>query len=377
MTRGAGEPSTKRAKVDEADEEEDPLMRRKEELVRLLEEARAKSKGRGRGRGLGRGIKKELLTLCARLEAKNDKLLRRLPPELWQKIIDENLDQNDLPALAMTCRFFRKKQKDLRWELVVTNLNPKCLLELRRSGKMVPYSLGWFRWVCDTFKFRRDCDRWGFERNMVNCAALQGSVKLLRWLMEEKGWDCDWDYYYETGLYAAFVGSVEVLEYLRRKGYSYDEGACAEAARGGQLEALKFLRGLKPPCDWSAFICTVAAAGGRMGIVKWIRGEGSLYDMIPPGYLDWESYGWAAEGGHLEVLKWVRSQDPPCPWNGWACQLAAGNGQLEALKFLRDQDPPCPWSRHECRYDASHFGHQHVIDWIDQREDESDGDDYF
>ena len=78
MARGAGEPSAKRAKVDEAgkEEEEDPLVRRKEELVRLLEKASAKGKVDARA-------KEELLTLCKRLEAKNEKLLGRLPPELW------------------------------------------------------------------------------------------------------------------------------------------------------------------------------------------------------------------------------------------------------------------------------------------------------
>ena len=39
MARGAAEPSAKSAKVDEADNEED-LVRRKEEVVRLLERAR-------------------------------------------------------------------------------------------------------------------------------------------------------------------------------------------------------------------------------------------------------------------------------------------------------------------------------------------------
>jgi len=99
MARGAAELSAKRAKVDEAGEEEDPLVRRKEEVVRLLGRAR-KAKGNARA-------KKELLTLCARLEVKNEKRFRRLPPELWQKIVDENVLQNDLLALAMTCRFFR------------------------------------------------------------------------------------------------------------------------------------------------------------------------------------------------------------------------------------------------------------------------------
>ena len=144
MSRGAAEPMAKRAKADEADEEEDPLVRRKEEVVRLLEEASAKGKGNARA-------KKELLTLCTRLEAKNEKLLGRLPPELWQKILDENLDQNDLLALAMTCRFFREKQKDLG-KKVETDLHPDRLLRLQKSGKMPSHTLGWFRWVCDTFE---------------------------------------------------------------------------------------------------------------------------------------------------------------------------------------------------------------------------------
>ena len=53
--------------------------------------------------------------------------------------------------------------------------------------------------------------------------------------------------------------------------------------------------------------------------------------------------------------------------------MAANGGHLHILKWARAQDPPCPWSRSECREQASIFEHQHVIDWIDQQEDESDG----
>merc|ERR1711907_284901 len=80
----------------------------------------------------------------------------------------------------------------------------------------------------------------------------------------------------------------------------------------------------------------------------------------------------AAEGGHLEVLKWARSQDPPCPWNKWTCEGAAKGGHLDVLKWARSQDPPCPWSRDECRERARRYGHQHVVDWIDQQENEID-----
>ena len=46
VARAAGEPSVKRAKVDEADEEEDPLVRRKEELVVAAKEARSREDAR-------------------------------------------------------------------------------------------------------------------------------------------------------------------------------------------------------------------------------------------------------------------------------------------------------------------------------------------
>ncbi|WZN63702.1 hypothetical protein HKI87_08g52530 [Chloropicon roscoffensis] len=307
MASGEGEPSTKRAKVDEK-EEEDPLVRRKEEVVRLLERARAKGKGNARA-------KKELLTLCVDLQAKNEKHFRRLPPELWQKILDENLHPNDLPALAMTCRFFREMQKDLG-KKVETDLNTRRLLDLWSSGKTASHTLGWFRWVCDTFEFRPGLE-WSWERvkgavyesDLVNYAALQGSAEVLRWLMEEKDWELNED----TGWWAGMGGSVEVLEHLLERGYEFDKWECSGAARGGCLEALKFLRGLDPPCPWNAGTCA-----------------------------------YAVQGGHLDVLKWLRSQEPPCPWERDDCKLE--------------------------RERARRNGHLHIVTWIDQQEDESDED---
>ena len=305
MSCGAAEPSAKRAKVDEAKEEEDRLVRRREEVVRLLEEASANGKGNARA-------KEELLTLCADFEAKNEKLLRRLPAELWQKILDENVQQNDLLALAMTCRFFREKQKDLG-KKVETNLKDDLLLELRESGKETPHTLGWVQWVCDTFeilrgfKWPRDHQRVKgavYECDLLNYAAFQGSVEILRWLVEEKGWELN----RLTGWWGGSGGSVEVLEHLVDRGYELDQNACYGAGKGGHWKALKFLRGLDPPCPWDDWTCLNAA-----------------------------------EGGHLDVLKWARSQDPPCPW-----------------------------SRGECRLTASNFGHEHVVEWIDQQEDGSD-----
>ena len=332
VTDGAGEPSTNRAKVDEAKEEEDPLVRRKEEVVRLLEKASAMGKSDARA-------KKELITLCAELEAKNEKLLGRLLPELWSKIVDEYLHQNDLLAFAMTCRFFRDTTKVLGKKMR-TNLKARRLLKLRKSGEVASHTLDWFRWVCDTFEILPGFV-WGskrvkgavYEGNLVNYAALQGSVEILRWLVEEKGWELN----EHTGKWAGMGGSTEVLGYVRGKGYEFNVMICARAARQGHLEALKFLRSLDPPCPWNWWTCASAALGG-----------------------------------HLEVLKWARDQDPPCPWRETTCSDAARKGHLDVLKWVRDQDPPCPWIRRKCRGEASKYGHDHVVQWIDQQEDESD-----
>ncbi|WZN65965.1 putative ankyrin repeat protein [Chloropicon roscoffensis] len=367
MARGAGEPSAKRAKVDEADEEEDPLVRRKEEVVRLLKEARSREDARAE-----RVAKKELLTLCADFEAKNEEHFRRLLPELWQKIVDENVQQNDLLALAMTCRFFREKQKDLG-KKVETDLNYGSLRRLKNSGKVTSHTLGWFQWVCDTLEilpgYKYDLDERVkgamYEGDLVNYAAFQGSVEILRWLVEDKGWELN----VETDRWAGRGGSVEVLEYLNfittrglleylgGEGYEFTKAACHGAAIGGSLKALKFLRGLEPPCPWDVNTCSHAAYGGHLEALKWARSQD------PPCPWNEMTCADAARGGHLEVLKWARSEDPPCPWDEMTCNGAAHEGQLEVLKWVRDQDPPCPWDERTCR-EAAQEGHLEVLKFL-------------
>ena len=406
VARGAESTSSaKRAKVDEAKEEEDPLVRRKEELVVAAKEARSREDARAE-----RVARRELSTLCATLEAKNEKLLGRLLPELWEKITG-HFESPDLLAFAMTCRFFREKQKDLKKKME-TIVGGEDLVFYAHYWKVTSHTLGWFRWVCDTFKILPGYEKVhmnavGFrytgrlmepfcgdvyEGVLLNYAAFQGSVEILRWLMEEKGCKLNKN----TGWYAGVSGSVEVLEHMRGRGYKFTKAACEGAAMGGCLEALKFLRGLDPPCPWDEETCDWAAQGGHLDVLKWLRSQDPpcpwdeemicggpagvghldvlkwLRSQDPPCPWDEWTCTCAALGGNLDVLKWLRSQDPPCPWDKVTCSEAAKGGHLEVLKWLRDQDPPCPWSRSKCREEASKYGHQHIVDWIDQQEDESE-----
>ena len=460
MARGAESTSSaKRAKLC-TEKKRDALERERNELILGVANARAKAKELEERlvREAKEALAQRLPSVCADLEAENrDELMGKLPPELWEKILDENVDQNDLLALTMTCRFFREKQKDLG-KKIETNVDPWRLLDVRKSGKTSSHTLGWFQWVCDNWYILPGF-KWGskrvkgavYEADLLNYAAFQGSVEILRWLMEEKGCELNKD----SGLWAVRGGSVKVLEYLVGRGYEFTSEACAGAARGGHLEALKYLRGLDPPCPWDVLTCGRAVHGGHLEVLQWLRGqdppcpwdewtctaaaiEGHL-DVLkwargqdppcpwdeetcawaasegrlevlkwarsqdppcpwsavtcsnavrgghlevlkwarsqdPPCRLDELTCTWAAEKGQLEVFKWARSQDPPCPWDGETCACAAGKGHLDVLKFARGQDPPCPWSRDECRRRASMYGRQHIIDWIDQQEDESDVD---
>ena len=47
---------------------------------------------------------------------------------------------------------------------------------------------------------------------------------------------------------------------------------CASAARGGQLQALRWLRGRG--CGWDGETCLMAAYGGHLAVLQWVRANG-------------------------------------------------------------------------------------------------------
>ena len=313
--------SAKRAKLRKK-KKRDALERKKNDLFLRIEKAKELV------REAEEYLAKHMPSVCDDLEDENrDELMDQLPAELWEKIVDEYVQQNDLPALAMTCRFFRDTTKDLGKKMETNFRPPHRLLELRENRNVTWHTFGWYCWVCDTmevmpgFKYydlrrRRGSDDLKaplisdgavYEGDLVNYALVQGSVEILRYLMEEKGCELNQRERRVDEL-AGKVGSIEILEYLRERGYKFRGEACT---------------------------C-------------------------------------AASGGHLEALKWLRGLDPPCYWSRYTTDRAASEGHLEVLKWLRDQDPPCPWEKTQCKDLASDNGHQHIVEWIDQREDESD-----
>ena len=65
---------------------------------------------------------------------------------------------------------------------------------------------------------------------------------------------------------------MEILKWLRSKGFPWDEEACAGAAEGGHLEVLKWLR--SEGCPWDAGTWDAAKESTR----EWLRENGCPQD---------------------------------------------------------------------------------------------------
>merc|ERR1712224_965414 len=102
-----------------------------------------------------------------------------------------------------------------------------------------------------------------------------------------------------------------MLQRLMSEGMEYSAATSTSAAAGGQLETLKWLRSLDPPCPCSTWVCNYAAEKGDLEMLQWAREEGCPWEEM--------ACMMAARGGHLEVLQWLRSQRPPCPWHRRVC----------------------------------------------------------
>ena len=110
-------------------------------------------------------------------EAENAQRLDKLPPEVWEKILD-HLDENDLFPLALSCRYFRQKQKELvverTWLALKTTLRRKIWDEK-------PVSLDYLRFCCKEKVSKDD----GQKRDKVirRLAAFHGHPPLLQELL--------------------------------------------------------------------------------------------------------------------------------------------------------------------------------------------------
>ena len=99
---------------------------------------------------------------------------------------------------------------------------------------------------------------------------------MLRWAREN---GCEW----EVQEFSRYPDDIYPMEHLLAPGS--DAGLCADAAMGGHIEVLKWLRA--EGCPWDQWTCFFAVHQGHVEILRWARKNGCPWDA--------EDRYWAAE----------------------------------------------------------------------------------
>ena len=312
-----------------------------------------------------------------------------LPTDVWGLVADY-LPDNDLFALAMTCKELRGS-RHVRYSHLRTTLPPIEIIcgldyeEHEDDGRQEENlccrkTHGWLNWVNALVSELEDpCP---IRTRLAYLAAYNGHLLLLRWLVrhlsprkEEK------EVKEDLGRFAAAAvkgGSMKVLKWAKEKGcpIEKDEDVCSLAARGGHLGILQWLRSQGCKWDWED-MCSEAAASGNLELLVWLRRKGCKCGAMTYSYAaakghlhiikwlrrqgtPWNSFtcSWAAYGGHKEIIRWARSHD--CPWDERSCSYAAQRGRLPLIKWLRSEG--CPWNHYTCSQ-AAEGGHLQVLRW--------------
>ena len=83
---------------------------------------------------------------------------------------------------------------------------------------------------------------------------------------------------------AAFIGNLELLQWLREHDYPWDAGTCANAVFGSHLEVLRWA--LANGAPWDKYETTFSRPGNRENVITWLlnprKGD--------PRPSDWEKY---------------------------------------------------------------------------------------
>ena len=176
-------------------------------------------------------------------------------------------------------------------------------------------------------------------------AALGGHLEVLKWLRKKRSW-C-----YNAFLGAAQSGNLELLKWLWANGMGRSEEVTCYAARGGHLEALQWLYAKGFLWEKEEIVIN-AAASGNLEMMEWLRD----IDIRPPP----EAAHQPAENGNLEMLKWLKIYS----WGGWSpytMSFAVSGGHLEVMNWLHENG--CPVGDVSC-IKSLQDGNLEVLKWL-------------
>ena len=251
------------------------------------------------------------------LTGENASRLDKLPPELWEKIFCD-FEDADLFPLALSCKFFRYKQKELVAQK--EELRMRTVLESFKPYRS--FSREYLIFACASALEARDAlqaDFQGQER-IRSREMMQWTFMTIAFVRE------DYKLMKDLGLcemdHDEYCSTLSEFNYCDWTGKDHDD----------DFEYLKFLnenRHRESPTwsGWGVNCTQVAAGSGRLDILKYAKENG------------------------IPLCNDDSREDP--------CASAAYGGQLEVLQWLRENG--CPWDVEQC-YE---YGTPEIRDWID------------
>ena len=160
--------------------------------------------------------------------------------------------------------------------------------------------------------------------------ALTNKLELLKWAREEK--KCEWDV--GTINMAADQGNLEMVKYCVANECPINEFACANAAKNGHLECLKYLREeVKAPWDSELPL-------GRLQMV--ISTYSNILLSVSMINIAYWRVGLRPRDGHLDCLKYLH-ETAKWPWDSQAVREAHENNHTDCVQYLLDNDCPLPY----------------------------------
>lgn len=180
-------------------------------------------------------------------------------------------------------------------------------------------------------------------QDLMRIAAEGGHLAVMRWLRaRQPPYSVDEEQQHQVGIHVGSVGDFQMVQFLDEEKLHYAlASALCPAARNGHLPFIRWVLEdalVRAYQEWDdefedrwflqshagvELLCDEAAAGGHLHVLRWLRAQKPPYQW---GELTCYS---AAQHGHVDVLHWLRAQHPPCPWGAIACVEVLGEWLLE------------------------------------------------
>jgi hypothetical protein len=153
-----------------------------------------------------------------------------------------------------------------------------------------------------------------------------GSIELVEWAHKTK--KCRKNK--QTAEYAARFGHLDLLKHLRKEKWKIGPETVKEAARGGQVKCMRYLRDEVGIREWDHYTIAVAARMGHLEAIQYAFEHGAPITRV--------ACEWAAERGHLNCLKFLHEQG--CPWDFQTLKKARARGHMECYNYAKEHGCP-------------------------------------